>query len=147
MMEAVCSSERSVFFNETTWQYIPEGCHLHTCCENLKYRIKSVISVRYPGWFRLCEISVFHGNGYEDGWLSSGMLHCVVWKILTDVSKEFTIPIIGVIITLMMEALSSSECQSVSTKLHNTTCQKTAVLIIISLYLKKEIYVFADTDH
>jgi hypothetical protein len=25
MMEAVCTSETSVYFNETTWRYIPEG--------------------------------------------------------------------------------------------------------------------------
>jgi hypothetical protein len=36
MMEAVCTSESSVYF-ETTWCYIPEVCHLHTHChENLK---------------------------------------------------------------------------------------------------------------
>jgi hypothetical protein len=26
-MEAVCTSETSVCFNENTWHYIPEGCH------------------------------------------------------------------------------------------------------------------------
>jgi hypothetical protein len=30
MMEAVHTSETSVYFNETIWRYIPEGCHLHT---------------------------------------------------------------------------------------------------------------------
>jgi hypothetical protein len=29
MMEAVRIIETSVYFNETTWRYIPEGCHLH----------------------------------------------------------------------------------------------------------------------
>jgi hypothetical protein len=28
MMEAVCTSETSIYFNETTWHYIPDGCHL-----------------------------------------------------------------------------------------------------------------------
>jgi hypothetical protein len=28
IMEAVCSSETSVYFKETTRRYIPEGCHL-----------------------------------------------------------------------------------------------------------------------
>jgi hypothetical protein len=28
MMEAVHTSETSVYFNETTRRYIPEGCHL-----------------------------------------------------------------------------------------------------------------------
>jgi hypothetical protein len=28
MMEAVCACETSVYFSETTWCYIPEGCHL-----------------------------------------------------------------------------------------------------------------------
>jgi hypothetical protein len=29
-MKAVCTSETSVYFNETTRRYIPENCHLHT---------------------------------------------------------------------------------------------------------------------
>jgi hypothetical protein len=37
MMEAVHTSDMSVYFNKTTWRYIQESCHLHTCsCENLK---------------------------------------------------------------------------------------------------------------
>jgi hypothetical protein len=36
MMEAVCTSETSVYF-QTKQRYIAEGCHLHTHhCENLK---------------------------------------------------------------------------------------------------------------
>jgi hypothetical protein len=30
MMEAVLTSETSVYFNETTRLYIPEVCHIHT---------------------------------------------------------------------------------------------------------------------
>jgi hypothetical protein len=29
MMEAVRTSETSVYFNETTWRYIPEGYHIY----------------------------------------------------------------------------------------------------------------------
>jgi hypothetical protein len=37
MMEAVRTSETSVFFNETARLYIPQGCHVHTRRrENLK---------------------------------------------------------------------------------------------------------------
>jgi hypothetical protein len=37
IMEAVRTSETSVYFNETTRLFIPEGCHLHTRrLENLK---------------------------------------------------------------------------------------------------------------
>jgi hypothetical protein len=37
MMEAVRTSETSVYYNETTRRYIPEGSDLHTRCrENLK---------------------------------------------------------------------------------------------------------------
>jgi hypothetical protein len=36
MMEAERISETSVYFYETTWRYIPKGCHLHTRRENLK---------------------------------------------------------------------------------------------------------------
>jgi hypothetical protein len=36
-MEAVCTSETSVYFYKTTQHYITEGWHLHTRChENLK---------------------------------------------------------------------------------------------------------------
>jgi hypothetical protein len=31
MMEAVHTSETSVYLSETTWRYIPEDCHLHYC--------------------------------------------------------------------------------------------------------------------
>jgi hypothetical protein len=37
MREAVYTSEMSDCFSETTWCYMPEGCHLHICChDNLK---------------------------------------------------------------------------------------------------------------
>jgi hypothetical protein len=48
MMEAVCTSETSVCFNETVWQYIPEICHLHTCrCENLKSQLWRIIGTEH----------------------------------------------------------------------------------------------------
>jgi hypothetical protein len=28
LVVAVCTSEKSVYFYETTWRYIPEGCHI-----------------------------------------------------------------------------------------------------------------------
>jgi hypothetical protein len=31
MMEAVRTSETSVYFNETTRHYMAEGCHIHAC--------------------------------------------------------------------------------------------------------------------
>jgi hypothetical protein len=40
MMEAVKHPETLVYFNESTWRSIPEGCHHHTCChDNLKSHI------------------------------------------------------------------------------------------------------------
>jgi hypothetical protein len=36
LMEVVRISETSVYFNETTRRYIPEGCHHTRRCENLK---------------------------------------------------------------------------------------------------------------
>jgi hypothetical protein len=37
MFETAFTSEMSVYFNETTWHYIPESCHLQAHChENLK---------------------------------------------------------------------------------------------------------------
>jgi hypothetical protein len=39
MIEAVCTSKTSVYFNETTRCYIQEGCHLHSRRpENLKFQ-------------------------------------------------------------------------------------------------------------
>jgi hypothetical protein len=37
-MEAMCSSEMSVDFQQTTWHYIPEDSTLHNdCCENFRF--------------------------------------------------------------------------------------------------------------
>jgi hypothetical protein len=35
MMGAVCTSETSVYFNKTTWRYIPKGYLLHSFCISL----------------------------------------------------------------------------------------------------------------
>jgi hypothetical protein len=41
-MEAVLTSETSVYSSKATWRYIPEGSHLHTHrCENLKSHIQN----------------------------------------------------------------------------------------------------------
>jgi hypothetical protein len=33
-----------VYFNDSTWRYIPESCHLHTWChENLKSHINTIL--------------------------------------------------------------------------------------------------------
>jgi hypothetical protein len=46
MMEAECTSEISVYFNETAWCYIPEGCHPHTQChEKLKSQIRMIYEI------------------------------------------------------------------------------------------------------
>jgi hypothetical protein len=44
MMEAIRTSETSVYFNETTLLCVLEGCHLHTFrCEKLKsYKSETV---------------------------------------------------------------------------------------------------------
>jgi len=40
MMDAVSTSETSVYFYHTTWRNFPEGCHLHIRRrENLKSRL------------------------------------------------------------------------------------------------------------
>jgi hypothetical protein len=44
MMEAVCTSKISVYLNDTTRHYIPEGYHLHSRCrENLKSDLSTVV--------------------------------------------------------------------------------------------------------
>jgi hypothetical protein len=49
MMEAVCTSEMSVYIYKPTWHHIPEGCHLHKgCCKNLKSHIVTNILFPYP---------------------------------------------------------------------------------------------------
>jgi hypothetical protein len=41
VMEAERTSETFIYFNETTWYYVPEGCHLHSCHDhNLKSRME-----------------------------------------------------------------------------------------------------------
>jgi hypothetical protein len=41
MMKAVRTAETSVYFNETTRRFTPDGCHLHTRRhENLKSHVK-----------------------------------------------------------------------------------------------------------
>jgi hypothetical protein len=47
MMEAVRTSETSVYFNETTWRYILEGSHLRESLDGLKFQVLSVPKV----WF------------------------------------------------------------------------------------------------
>jgi hypothetical protein len=47
MMEAVRTSETSVFFNETTWGYILEGYHLKESLGGLKFQVLYVPKV----WF------------------------------------------------------------------------------------------------
>jgi hypothetical protein len=50
-MEAVRTSETSVYLNETTWSYIPERCQLHTRLrENLnvnKWNTNIIIKLPY----------------------------------------------------------------------------------------------------
>jgi hypothetical protein len=46
VMEAIRTSETSVYFNETTRRYIPEGCHLHTRRrKNLKFHKRDYVFV------------------------------------------------------------------------------------------------------
>jgi hypothetical protein len=47
MKEAVRTSETSVYFNETTQIYVPEGCHTR-CLENLKSDTVQVMLLCYP---------------------------------------------------------------------------------------------------
>jgi hypothetical protein len=56
MMEAVSTSETSLYSYETTWRYIPEDSHVH---EN--------ISVRYPAtWSRVSSGSIVSDYGLDD---------------------------------------------------------------------------------
>jgi hypothetical protein len=47
MMEAVCTSETSVHFNEIVWLYFPEDCHLHTrhSVQTLSFALKILSNV------------------------------------------------------------------------------------------------------
>jgi hypothetical protein len=74
MMEVVRTSETSVYFNETTWCYIPEHCHVHTRrCDNLKSHV-SVNSLNAHIIFltyiltlvKLCDSGKGHGGENED---------------------------------------------------------------------------------
>jgi hypothetical protein len=65
MMEAVCTSEVSVYFNKTTQQYIPESCHLYTHChENLKFhRTNCTYLGNNFGW--MADICGYNSIGLE----------------------------------------------------------------------------------
>jgi hypothetical protein len=44
MMEAVHTSETSVYFNNSAWRYIPQSCHLYTTrSENFKFYEDAVV--------------------------------------------------------------------------------------------------------
>lgn len=58
--------------------------------------------------------------------MSSGELRCVVMLILTDVSDERT----AYIMSLMMEAVSSSETSASSVRLQGATSNKARILYI-----------------
>jgi hypothetical protein len=67
IMEAVRNSETSVYFNETTLRYIPEGCHVHTFRrENLQghekicvlFKEKIYYLNRYIIYMKFCRKSV-----------------------------------------------------------------------------------------
>jgi hypothetical protein len=73
--EAVYTSEKSVYFNYTTWHCIPEGFHLHIRShENLKYHNLGFFLKRdvpqykmycryYTGWLQtMCVSNTFIGN-------------------------------------------------------------------------------------
>jgi hypothetical protein len=49
MMEAVRTSETSVYFNETTWRYIPEGSNLQITNKQIYMGLKlmSVVLTEY----------------------------------------------------------------------------------------------------
>jgi hypothetical protein len=60
MMEAVCTSEKSVNFNVTTWCYIPEDSKLHTCChQNLKSHMCQIYFDNYEEniIFTYCDVT------------------------------------------------------------------------------------------
>jgi hypothetical protein len=52
-METVCTSEMSVYFNETTRRYIPEGC-LHTC------RVRACYLVNITSTLHKVQVQICH---------------------------------------------------------------------------------------
>jgi hypothetical protein len=87
-MEAVYTSETSVYVNETTRRYIPQSCHLHTRgSENLKSHrvllllalvIHSFTGAYSPGWtfglpfwgFFITHIQTHGTTPLDDEWLA-----------------------------------------------------------------------------
>jgi hypothetical protein len=60
-MEAICSSEMSVDFQQTTWRYIPEDSTLHNhCCENLKSYMPQTNSPESLFTPSLCKCNLMH---------------------------------------------------------------------------------------
>jgi hypothetical protein len=55
MMEAVRTSETSVYFNDITRRYVAESCHLHTRRrENMKFHKDRDVHVVHINGVRLC---------------------------------------------------------------------------------------------
>jgi hypothetical protein len=64
MMEAVCTSQTSINFNETVWCYIPEGCHLHVSYK-IQRKMKTLpvlpfINELYVSY----ELFIYHWHGH-----------------------------------------------------------------------------------
>jgi hypothetical protein len=66
MMEAVCNSETSVYFNETARRCIPEGYHLHTRCRGNLISYVFVLHLSYfyvHNFGTFCISDVYKGKG------------------------------------------------------------------------------------
>jgi hypothetical protein len=90
MTEAVHAFEMLVYFNETTWCYITEGCHLHTHChENLKFDT-DCLSMGEQNLYKTKILSIINKI------TAHHKLHCC--DILTSVSqKALTLAIVSFI--------------------------------------------------
>jgi hypothetical protein len=66
-MKAVRTSETMVYFNETTWRHIPEGCHLHnTVFLKIYVFIYCFWYSVTQMWAGVAQVSVVSGYGLDD---------------------------------------------------------------------------------
>jgi hypothetical protein len=56
-MEAVSTFETSVYYDETTWRYIPDGCHIYVCAV-LTHSEKTTSTLRHTSVLKLWQLVV-----------------------------------------------------------------------------------------
>lgn len=116
---------------------------------NVTFSPNNVNSHYYNELLLHCEISSSHSSQNEDGWLSFGLICCVVWKKFTDVSELLGISIIRAIVLNFYQITwgNNPEDSNLSTTLFaDLFFENPAHNIILLTYLTHFIYSVSVND-